>query len=489
MDHLRPSAERLRVRIRANQKAALGPFFQKAAAAVFAAQLGLSGCALSHGTEPRLDGGFDGGAPDGGRFDGGHDAGLDGGGWLCADNVGIGAAELDVVRERLGLDFLALYPLEHGELYSTDFVYSPAIESGEPCGGADARAACLDALEAERAYRGPTSAGWYTLALATRGSDVLLAYSISELIDPSEPAIYTVATPEEAALAALLGEGIRSLECSVDDVAGGPEAGWQLRMLVIDIPGCGDALQTLARYTVEADATVRQDEVIEATTLVGYGPPCVGRRPAGMHALDAARSDSELGSFWGSVSTLESAAVLAFDHIAAELRYLGAPAALVDAALAAKDDEVRHAAMTDALARAYGVTPAPAAVDSFAPRSLFAFALDNATEGCVRETYGALYGEFQALAAQEPAVRETMREIAADETRHASLSWQIAAWAEAQLSMSERETIRAAQQEAIDALMVESQRPIPEALAEEAGVPRPAQAAELLAALRAGLWN
>jgi len=55
-------------------------------------------------------------------------------------------------------------------------------------------------------------------------------------------------------------------------------------------------------------------------------------------------------------------------------------------------------------------------------------ALENAVEGCVRETYGALIATRQAEAASDPVVRRAMRKIAADETAHAALSWDVASF-------------------------------------------------------------
>ncbi len=62
-------------------------------------------------------------------------------------------------------------------------------------------------------------------------------------------------------------------------------------------------------------------------------------------------------------------------------------------------------------------------------RSLEALAVENAVEGCVRETMGALFAMHQAASAADPHVRATMVSIAPDETRHAALGWAVAEWA------------------------------------------------------------
>lgn len=54
--------------------------------------------------------------------------------------------------------------------------------------------------------------------------------------------------------------------------------------------------------------------------------------------------------------------------------------------------------------------------------NLEALALENAVEGCVRETFGALCGGYQAARAADPVVRRTLAQITRDETTHALVS-------------------------------------------------------------------
>jgi hypothetical protein len=162
---------------------------------------------------------------------------------------------------------------------------------------------------------------------------------------------------------------------------------------------------------------------------------------------------------------------------------------LVHGARRGARDEVRHARLTAALARRFGAVPVPPRIEPQALRAAFALALDNAVEGCVRETFGALFGTFQAAHARDFEVRRCMRAIAEDETRHASLAWQIAAWLEPRLSAQERAELRTAQRQAVVGLAEEldgaADTP---ALQMLAGVPSRAQAQRLLATLRTHLW-
>src|ERR1019366_7023529 len=94
-------------------------------------------------------------------------------------------------------------------------------------------------------------------------------------------------------------------------------------------------------------------------------------------------------------------------------------------------------------------------VDRHPVRALEAVAIDNAVEGCIRETYGALVGMWQARFAGDPRVRRVMRAVARDEGRHAALSWEIARWAELRLIPQARKRLEAAKAEAIAQLAMD----------------------------------
>jgi hypothetical protein len=182
---------------------------------------------------------------------------------------------------------------------------------------------------------------------------------------------------------------------------------------------------------------------------------------------------------------LEAASVRAFLDLGAELASHGAPAALVQAARSAARDEARHARSMTKLARRFGATPRPPRVRSTARRSLSALARDNAAEGCVRETYGALLNAWQATHARDPEVRAAMATLAADELRHAALSWEIAAWASAHVAPA---PVARAQRKAIAKLAATVTAPIPRELRETVGLPDEREAADLARGLARHLW-
>ncbi len=213
--------------------------------------------------------------------------------------------------------------------------------------------------------------------------------------------------------------------------------------------------------------------------VVSCQPDCTGRRPAGLRA-GASGARSPLGAYFASMTQLEAASVPAFRRMARELAGFGAPRALVRAAERAARDEVRHARAAAAMARRFGARAASFEVDACGARSLEEFAIENAIEGCVRETYGALVATWQARAAGDAQVRSHMQRIARDETAHAALAWKTDAWVRARLGRAARARVDAAREAALRELVDAIAKSEPSAeVAGIAGVPRGVIAREL----------
>ncbi|HEX7664753.1 MAG TPA: hypothetical protein VF407_09585, partial [Polyangiaceae bacterium] len=129
-----------------------------------------------------------------------------------------------------------------------------------------------------------------------------------------------------------------------------------------------------------------------------------GRRPEGLAAPRRANGahTSAIGLYFAEMAHLEGASVHAFRSLESELVAHGAPVDLVAAACRAAEDEVRHAQETARLAHRHGATPPEVVVaKAEAVRTLEAIALENAVEGCVRETFGALVATWQAAHAAD----------------------------------------------------------------------------------------
>lgn len=209
---------------------------------------------------------------------------------------------------------------------------------------------------------------------------------------------------------------------------------------------------------------------------------CVaGRRPAG---FEATAERVTVASWLGVTAELEWASIDAFQILAEELVALGAPSSLVKAARDAEADEVRHTEAMALLARAAGAEVSPPVIVRGAPRDLLTLAIENAVEGCVRETYGALVAGHQADHAHREEVRDVMRVVHEDETRHAELAWSVHAWAMARLDVAGRMRVLAAMDRAFEELAREASAFVSPELVRELGLPGVRASRALALALR-----
>jgi hypothetical protein len=235
---------------------------------------------------------------------------------------------------------------------------------------------------------------------------------------------------------------------------------------------------------VAADGTLT---TIEEQTQIAIFTCVAGRRPEGLCPSAAVHRGATLGAYFADAARLEAASVHAFERLARELGALGAPESLIARAARSALDEIRHARVTGDLARRFGNEPTPANVAPWRARSALQIALENAVEGCVRETYGALVAHHQAQTALDPHVRAAMQQIAEDETRHAELSWHIAHWLEPQLTHAERRCLAAARTAALAQLFTELDAGLPAHDARAIGLPALDVAARMLERLGAAL--
>jgi hypothetical protein len=174
---------------------------------------------------------------------------------------------------------------------------------------------------------------------------------------------------------------------------------------------------------------------------------CTGRLTEGYCAPDGMRSEGER---LAAMAYLEAVSVHAFERLERELELHLAPPALLRDARRARRDEVRHTAMTTRLARRQGASPRlPDAPGPARARTLFEVALENAVEGCIRETYGAVQGLVEAQTSRDATMRRAMQSIATDECRHAELAWAVHAWAMPRLTEDERLTVERAMKDAV----------------------------------------
>ncbi len=250
--------------------------------------------------------------------------------------------------------------------------------------------------------------------------------------------------------------------------------------------GCSEEVVE-KRHVLFVDRAGRVSDLESEVIRTEDSGACPGRRPPGF--LSPRQREPGVAGFLARAATLEAASVDAFVVLSRELRAHGAPARLVRLAARSAADEVRHARAMTALARRRGLEPERPRRVKTPPRSLAGLALDNAAEGCVGETWSALVAVHQARAAADPSVARAMTRIAADELRHAALSWEIGSWVDAKLAASERRAMREARARAAAELGESAGRPVPSALVREAGLPSPETARWLFDRLTKEVWG
>jgi rubrerythrin len=194
---------------------------------------------------------------------------------------------------------------------------------------------------------------------------------------------------------------------------------------------------------------------------------CEGRRPLEhAEAGDEGCADA-LGRSLAAMAYLEAASVLAFEELAAWLQARSAPAELVDRCRAAADDERHHARWLTKLAEERGATvPVPTA-RPVSEASVLEVALHNAVEGCVHESFAALMAAVRSVRADDLRLRRVFARIAADETRHGQLAWDLDAWLRERLEPALAREVEQRQREALARLPEHAralQRVLPEAL-------------------------
>lgn len=175
-----------------------------------------------------------------------------------------------------------------------------------------------------------------------------------------------------------------------------------------------------------------------------------GRAPPGLLALSAV--DGSAGSWLARMAELEAAAVPAFAQLADELDAHHLEGYAHHARQAALE-EVSHARAVTRLALGFGHCPgALRLAPSDEVRSLEEIAVDNASEGCGRELFGAVLNRWQGMHAADARVRAVMGSIADDEHSHARYSFALAEALSSRLSVAQRRRTKEAQERMLSRL-------------------------------------
>lgn len=211
------------------------------------------------------------------------------------------------------------------------------------------------------------------------------------------------------------------------------------------------------------------------------------RRPPGSSSnLSKVR---EIGEYFARLYELKEASSEAFRILATELLAHGAPPALARAAKRAGREEERHAQMLAAFVRRHDGALVRPSVTAGEPRPIETIAIENAVEGCVRETYLALVSARQSETAEDKTIRAAMKTIARDESEHAALAWTIAGWLEPRVQGEARQRYGQSARAAIQSLRTEAYAPYPESLRRLAGLPSVRDALALIDSLDRTMWQ
>lgn len=176
---------------------------------------------------------------------------------------------------------------------------------------------------------------------------------------------------------------------------------------------------------------------------------CEGRRPLDHTEAGDDGHEDALGRSLAAMAYLEAASVFAFEELAAWLSTHRAPAELVERCRAAADDERHHARWLTHLARQRGATvrvPTPRPSSDASPVEV---ATHNAVEGCVHESFAALMAAVRAQRATDVRLRRVFARIAADESRHGQLAWDLHAWLCGRLDPVQAQAVEASQRAAM----------------------------------------
>jgi hypothetical protein len=154
--------------------------------------------------------------------------------------------------------------------------------------------------------------------------------------------------------------------------------------------------------------------------------------------VDDARLRAALAQQWRENGRTEHASVAAFARLTLDLMALGAPPALVASANRDALDEIRHTELCFSLARGIdgesqspGPFPEARAARTLVgrgPIALAQLAVDSLVDGALHEGVSARVVAKLAKRCEVPAIRAVLKEIAADEGRHAAHGWDVVEW-------------------------------------------------------------
>eukprot|EP01062_Namystynia_karyoxenos_P058211 TRINITY_DN4967_c0_g1_i1.p1 TRINITY_DN4967_c0_g1~~TRINITY_DN4967_c0_g1_i1.p1 ORF type:complete len:504 (+),score=133.71 TRINITY_DN4967_c0_g1_i1:103-1512(+) len=214
-----------------------------------------------------------------------------------------------------------------------------------------------------------------------------------------------------------------------------PSAGW-MHTVEAQILRKGPTL-TEQGVTNGAKIILHEEPMIRIVRGRPYVPVHAPLTLQGSVAAPRETMRARAAALWAEQAGEEAGSVAAFAALTLRLMAHGAPAALLDACMAAGRDEVQHAEYCKEIAQSLGATPGQFPSSVLPPHNLEVscsfgdLAARAVLEGAVGEAVSAASAALAAQSAHCPRIRELQATIAADEARHAALAWATACWAAA----------------------------------------------------------
>jgi hypothetical protein len=310
-----------------------------------------------------------------------------------------------------------------------------SLGSGEAASAKPNEAAAVELAEKPRGRRGPTPAKWLLFA------SIVFAVTLLALLGASAARI----DRGTCAWLALLGFGFSALLCLLALVS---SLGAAYRSA-----GTGTALPSIGMIALSF-VMMCFGAFVALTTAIGFArgrqlrrfgrvllPPLARSRTwlgAALHVQNAAGAPQGLAEQWRENGRTEHASVASFARLTLDLMALGAPPALILAANQDALDEVRHTEACFALAHALdgreeSPGPFPAARSAHTvPRAralaLPALAITSLVDGALHEGVSARVLGKLARRAENPQIIDILKQLAADEGRHAAHGWDVVEW-------------------------------------------------------------
>lgn len=216
--------------------------------------------------------------------------------------------------------------------------------------------------------------------------------------------------------------------CTTPSDACGGDLDCNGQLCAVDVDG--------VRRCVDGGCAIGRPFLVEGEARTA---PVVARRDwldagTAVRPIDDEAERAVVAAAWERTARMEHASIAAFARFSLQLLSLGAPAELLERTNQALADETRHARLAFAITSAYRgrpVGPGALALDGALASGddVATFVRLLVREGCVGETVASLEAAECEASAEDPAIRQVLATIAADEAAHAELAWRTARWA------------------------------------------------------------